>query len=373
MTMTRTARPVRQRGFSLVEMMIAVVLGIVVVGGLINLFIANRKGYQLQSGANYLQQNIRVASDRLGWSLRMADFWGGNAATDININSTATAAITSAGGSCTQAWATSVVPNSTGGGSVFGYSGSTTFPLGAACIGSDANYVKGSDVVVMRYVDTQMLSPGPVPAEATTIAANPKQVYLVTAVGGQGTLFANSPVPATPTNSSSIRQYVFPYRVDVYYLRPCSAPAGAACAATDDSGAPLPTLMRQYLRSDGTFVSEAVVDGVEQMKVAYGVSAATGTSPAPTTYMTASTVTANNAWDRVVSVAVSVMAVSPVRDIAVPHEGTYKLSSDCTYKIAASGTDVTACANFTPFGDKPWQYTRAMQQFVVQLRNRNEN
>ncbi|HEY4143858.1 PilW family protein [Pinirhizobacter sp.] len=373
MTMTRTAKPVGQRGFSLVEMMIAVVLGIVVVGGLINLFIANRKGYQLQSGANYLQQNVRVAADRIGWSLRMADFWGGNDYNSININSTATAAITATGGSCTQAWATSVVPNSTGGGSVFGYSGSDTFPLGAACIGDAANYVKGSDVIVMRYVDTQMLSPGPVPAEAATIGANPSQVYLVTAVGGQATLFAGSPVPSTPTNSDSIRGYVFPYRVDVYYLRPCSAPTTAVCAATDDNGAPLPTLMRMYLRSDGKFISEAVIDGVEQLKVSYGVSAADGNSPAPTSYMTASEVTAANAWDRVVSAAVSVVAVSPVRDVAVPHEGTYKLSSDCTYKIAVSGADVSGCTNFTPFGDKPWQFTRAVQQFVVQLRNRNEN
>ncbi|MBB6188994.1 prepilin-type N-terminal cleavage/methylation domain-containing protein [Rhodanobacter sp. MP7CTX1] len=37
----------RSGGFSLIELMIAVILGLLVVAGLINLFVANRKSYQV--------------------------------------------------------------------------------------------------------------------------------------------------------------------------------------------------------------------------------------------------------------------------------------------------------------------------------------
>ena len=56
----------RAAGFSLVEMMIAMVLGLIVVAGLIQVLLANRKSYQLQQGTNILQQNVRFASDRIG-------------------------------------------------------------------------------------------------------------------------------------------------------------------------------------------------------------------------------------------------------------------------------------------------------------------
>ena len=64
----------RQRGFSLIELMVALVLGLIVVGGLIQVLISNRTAYRLQESSNFLQQNLRYASDRVNWSLRMADF-----------------------------------------------------------------------------------------------------------------------------------------------------------------------------------------------------------------------------------------------------------------------------------------------------------
>ncbi|TBR40003.1 MULTISPECIES: PilW family protein [Dyella] len=353
-----------QRGFSLVELAVAVLLGAIVVGGLINLFISNRKAYQVQSGNNFLQENLRIATDRIGWSVRMADFWGGNRFNTVTTNSGTTV---TAKGNCNGAWATLVDATQTGGGGVYGYDGGTAFPIDAPCIDGDANYVKGSDVLVLRYADSTELSPGPAdattPAEASTIKNNAKETFLLSTPGVAGQLFAGT-VPTTST--AKLQRYAYPYQVEVYYLRPCSVIAsGTTCKATDDNGLPLPTLMRMHLNADGTFASDAIVTGIEQIKFEYGVQDTGATAP---TYKAASSVAATE-WPNVTSVRISMVAVNPTRNLGIPNVGTFTAAS-CVYKINNGSTDVSKCTNFTPYGDKPWQFTRARLQQVAQVRNR---
>lgn len=360
--------PRKAAGFSMVELMIAVVLGAIVVGGLINLFVANKKAYQVQSGNNFLQENLRVAADRIGWSARMADFWGGNKIATVS-GSGASGKKVTAKGKCTGAWATRIAPDTSGGGGVYGYDGGSSFPIDNACIDDGANYVTGSDVLVLRYADPQVLSPGPsdstTPAESSTISGNTNAVFLLTTPGVSAQLFSGS-VPNTTT--AKLQRYVHPYQIDVYYLRPCAViSSGSACSAKDDGGNPLPTLMRMHLNMDGTFSADPVVTGIEQLKFEYGV--VTNPSDAAPTYKSASDVTTAGQWASVVAVRVTMVAVNPTRDVALPHTATFTLPS-CTYAITGSGSDVSKCANFTPFGDKPWQFARSRLQQVAQLRNR---
>jgi len=364
----------RARGFSLIELMVSMVLGLLVVAGLINLFVANRKAYQIQSGNNYLQENLRIASDRVGWSLRSADFWGGNNPGVVNTGGAGSTV--TAKGDCNGAWATAVASTAQDGGAVVGYDGADVFPFDAACIGGDANYQPGTDVLVLRYAEPEVLSPGPAassaaPAVAATITGHAKQIFLLSVPGSSAQLFSGGVVPDTGGNNS-LRRYVYPYQVDMYYVRPCNVPVGATCSAAADGGMPVPTLMRMHLQSDGTFVSEPVVDGIEQFKVEYGV--ANPASQGVPRYATADEVDNNNDWGNVVSARVSVIAVNAIRDVSVPHTGTYTLGTldQCTYTINRdSAPTTTDCPDFTPFGgDKPWQFVRASQQFVVQLRNR---
>jgi type IV pilus assembly protein PilW len=346
-----------------------------VVAGLINLFVANRKSYQVQSGNNFLQEDLRIASDRLGWSLRSADFWGGNSAASVVVGSAAPGVVTAAG-NCNGTWATAVNSATTGGGGVFGYDGAGSFPFDATCIGGAANYVPGSDVLVLRFADPQVLSPGPAvvnvtPVESSTILANPKEIFVLSTPATSAQLFPGSVVP--PATNNTLPSYAYPYEVDMYYLRPCSvAPAGGVCAAGADGGLPLPTLMRMHLQTDGTWANDPVVDGIEQMKVEYGVATDLSNNVVPT-YKTATDVTTNGLWANVISVRVSLVAVNPVRDITVPHAQAFVLGTlaACNYVInSGAAPDTAGCPNFTPYGDNPWQFVRTSQQFVVQLRNR---
>ncbi|HEX7130492.1 MAG TPA: PilW family protein [Rhodanobacteraceae bacterium] len=376
---TDSASRVSQRGFSLIELMIAVVLGALVVAGLINVLMANRQAYHLQEANNYNQQNMRFAMDRIGWSLRQASFWGG--VTPAQIIGTPTVSGTK--GSCTQAWALDAKD------AVYGYDGTSAgsgFPI-ANCVDA-ANYVGGSDVLVVRYADADA-----VPwSAATAPTLNAKQIYLETRAGGYGVLFAGNYLKQLPfTDGAGAPQegaYIYPYALEMYYLRPCSDTNGATdCSAASDGGHPIPTLMRMRLDSTGTLVNEPVVEGVEQLQFEYGLRdpAAANGNPVPVTYKDAKNMAATD-WANVITVRIGYVLRSQTRDTAVPHafdsqstdvtnaKFPLRLSDDCEYKVTASGTAsiVSGCTGFdttTALGDKPQQYTRVQMNAVVQLRN----
>jgi type IV pilus assembly protein PilW len=366
-----------QGGFSLVELMVALVLGALVAAGMISLFASSRQAFQVQSGDNYLQQNLRFAADRIGWTLRMSDFWGGNSVTDgtVTVMPSASAVVTALG-NCNGTWATAVNPATTGGGGVFGYDGAATFPFDATCIGGAANYAPGSPVLVVRYADPTPLPPGPAisgfaPAESSTISNAPNQVFVLSTPAASAQLFAGTP-PSTST--TMLHRYAYAYHVDMYYLQPCNVYAGSSstCSAAADGGTPLPTLMRLSLQSNGQLSAQPVIDGIEQIGFEYGVITDPSGAQMTPSYETATEVTSSNLWNKVVSVRVSLVAVNPSRDLKIPHVQTITLGTlgQCTYTINnGSNPTVTGCPNLTPYGDHPWQFVRASEQFVVQLRN----
>lgn len=68
----------RQRGLSLVEMMIAITLGMILVAGVIQIFSSSKQTYRVQEAVGRLQENARFALDVLSHDLRMAGNLGCN-------------------------------------------------------------------------------------------------------------------------------------------------------------------------------------------------------------------------------------------------------------------------------------------------------
>lgn len=62
----------RQRGVSLIELLVAMTLGLVVLGAVINIFLANRESYRALEATARMQENARFAFEVLGRSLRAA-------------------------------------------------------------------------------------------------------------------------------------------------------------------------------------------------------------------------------------------------------------------------------------------------------------
>jgi len=65
-----------QRGVTMIELMIALLLGIVLTGGTIQIFISNRATYAFNEGLARLQENGRFALDTLSYHARLAGYLG---------------------------------------------------------------------------------------------------------------------------------------------------------------------------------------------------------------------------------------------------------------------------------------------------------
>ncbi|AUZ86097.1 PilW family protein [Methylophaga nitratireducenticrescens] len=76
----------KQQGLSLVELMIAIVLGLILVAGVIELFVNNRQVYRVQDAQSRLQENGRYAIKILSQSIERAGYLGCATRSALNIN-----------------------------------------------------------------------------------------------------------------------------------------------------------------------------------------------------------------------------------------------------------------------------------------------
>ncbi|SDF14788.1 MULTISPECIES: PilW family protein [Rhodanobacteraceae] len=371
--MRMTAR--RSEGFSLVELMISMVLGLIVVAGLVSVLMGSRQAYGLQQGNNFNQENIRFAAARLAWSLRMADFWGG-------VKPSAIAPTTNRDGignsGCTADWVLSVGDSGSHQNGIHGYDGGDKFPI-SDCV-PDQNYVKGSDVVVLRYADTHGYDPekgADTPRFDSTdpaVVPNQTSIFVVSGVGQQASLLRRDDAVPKSTLPTATGRYVYPYQLEMYYLRPCADPGDDGLCGTNDDGdrdARSPSLVRMRLDATGGLVSEVVVDGIEQLSFEYA--AAAGSNPGRFTMASVAD------WASVTQVRATFVARSTVRDVRMPHSATLLLSPHCAYSVANDGSidypevaDTNVCkkAPAGAYGDHPQQYVRSLNTQVVLLRNR---
>lgn len=72
----RARRASAQRGFSLIELMVAAIIGIIILGVVASLYIANRKVFQFQESYSRLQEAGRYTMDALGGDMRAASYAG---------------------------------------------------------------------------------------------------------------------------------------------------------------------------------------------------------------------------------------------------------------------------------------------------------
>ena len=80
--------PERKRGFSMIELLIAMAVGLIVLAAAYQFFISQNKAYKVQEQVAEMQQNVRAAMETMVRELRMAGF--------DNFNATKIAGIVSA-------------------------------------------------------------------------------------------------------------------------------------------------------------------------------------------------------------------------------------------------------------------------------------
>lgn len=305
----------RQRGITLVEMMVAMVVGLILLVGIVQLFVSNKQAYRIQEGANVLNENARYLMNQMQFDLRMADHWGGVEASEIEVDGD----IAAIDPDCEGAAATLELAG------VYGIDGEDASPLD--CI-PDSDYVPQSDIVIVRYAE---------PIRHASGTLEDERVYVRTAVGRRGYVFqgenlADLPsdlTPETPEAESLEDEVIeeadvanFRYRTLVYFLRPCSSQDLGAAGVCDDADDDIPTLTRLSL--DGlALVEQDVIAGVEQMQLAYGID--DNADRSPDRYLSAEDVTADNDWDKVIDVKLSVLIRNTELDTTANDETEYTL------------------------------------------------
>lgn len=69
------SRP-KQAGMTLVEIMISLLIGAILLGGVLQIFLSTKQTYRMQEGLSRLQENARFAMEFLTFDIRMAGYQG---------------------------------------------------------------------------------------------------------------------------------------------------------------------------------------------------------------------------------------------------------------------------------------------------------
>lgn len=332
----------KNSGFSLVELMIALTIGLLLLSGLTLIFVnSSEANRELQKTAQQIE-NGRFATDILTQDLRLAGFYG-----HFHELPAAPAALPDPCEIASQANLQNALALP-----VQGYRGVIDPVTAASDTAADvtasscdtalltaANLRPGSDVLVVRRAHTNVLpTTGTAVSNEVYIQATGTQAEIQfgngavlgtnKANGAVSTLYLNA-APTVPALPAPIRKY----HVHVYFVAPCSSGSGAngVCQAGDDS---IPTLKRLELGSVGgatTMSLVPLVEGIEYLKVEYGIDSTPSTADPATGLVGDATVDSYTAtpadWTQVIAAKIYILARNTEQTSGFTDDKTYTLGT----------------------------------------------
>lgn len=332
----------KEQGISLVELLIAMLIGLVLLNTLVQVFISNSTATKTISGHSALQENGRIAVNKLSNSFRSAGHYGGVNGDEITV--VGGLALTGIG-SCNHSWMTDTeipIKGFEGASAIGGVAG-----LPANCIPA-GQYTANSDLFVVRYGSA---------IDATPIGGmEANTAYLRSSIGsgingGELLLGSDSSSTLLGGGNDGVGISNYEYKTELYFIRPCSALVGTNC----EDG--LDTLVR-YTLQGGTLTAEEIAEGIEQLQIVYGTDLHDETGDTSQRdyvadeYRIASGV---SDWNEVVSVRLNIIVRSNTPDASHTDTNTYSLAG------AYDFTPATAAQH----------YHRKVYTKVIQLRNRS--
>jgi type IV pilus assembly protein PilW len=266
----------RHRGFTLIELMISLTLGLLVLAGLVSVFVNSSQANREHHRAAEQIENGRYASDVLMNDLHHAGYYG----EFFRVADTAPfpdpCALSDGTGKITKS-----LPYAVQGFDAPDYS--TIADLSGTTCGAwlpDENLQAGSDVLVIRRAATVALAAGEIAqTEAVYLQANPSNAEVQFGSGTAITTTSRADGTAAVVTkrdgvtAADIRKFL----VHIYFVAPCSVPAGGGdicTGAADDGGRPIPTLKRLELSAAAgatTMRIETISEGIESIQVDYGI------------------------------------------------------------------------------------------------------
>lgn len=298
-------RSARDRGYSIIELMISIVISLMILAGLVILFANNGRERDEIQRANQQTENGQYALEVIGNDLREAGYFG-------SLNPSGLSTPSADPDPCATAVASlnAAMPVAVQG--YYDYTGSPSL----SCLPAD--YKPDSDILVIR--------------RARACAVNIADPNCPTQVSGDAYFQASGCNDASELGSGNIDTYyvidthsakftlhnhdcttiapLYQYEVHIYYV-----------ATEDKAGDGIPTLKRLDLDlADGGFAGPiAIAEGIEYLKIDYGLDGSPTTgSPAvftsnPYAYSGCSGVTCLTYWENTVAAQVYVLARNTTR------------------------------------------------------------
>lgn len=385
----RNRNLVNSRGFSLVELMVAIVIGLILLAGVSSVMVSTKRTYNTQDSLGRLQENARIAMVILERAIRNAGYIG------CNTNPANITTIVDTSGDPNAYNLNNMLEGSENGGAwqpsgaslastLKDSSGNPVTPRP----GTDLIYVRGAEAsgtlnlqqkMNKQSASLEVLSPSGINDGDILILSDcsSTDIFQVTGKGasppsGKETLLHNTGA-TTPGNlpldngAKLSKNYgtdarVLHFQSTIYYI------------GTGKSGEP--ALFRRRVANDGSYWTEELVEGIENLQILYGEDTNGDHIPDPKTgetypYRKASDVTN---WDRVVAVRFGIIAralanLNADRRTANRVEDTKPLDIDGDGNNDFLGTEATSTTSDTGVTIKDRLYDRRMFRTTVLLRN----
>ena len=315
-----TARK-HHRGYSLVELMIGMLLGIMLIAGAVSVYLASKRSFVEVEQVAALSENARFAEQLIVDSLRHVGFLGETTAgrvdraPDLNL---------------------AVVGDCSGLAGVYDFATDIFADVVDAsnnAIGCIDDGVIGTDVLVIKHAVPQAYTDGPRGAKDpnnpthndgtidSPTALSAQRTYIMTN-NIRGLVFDGAdPHPTIVTGGDVPDGVAWEYRFEVYYVRRPVA----------GSNRP-PRLARKVLAWDGAamaVLTEDVVEGVERLRFLFGVD--TDGNGEVDTYENESGLSGAADWANVVSVELFMLLRGAEPDAQYTDTKSYVLANDPPY------------------------------------------
>ena len=295
-----------QSGFTLVEIMVAMVLSLLLGVAIVTVFVNNSHSFTQDDNLIRMQDDARFALQQVAFDLSMAGHYAellSPAAVTLDPNLTVgldcgPAAVTN--------WAYQTTQPATGDSlSLIAIDNVTSAQVvaGHSCFLAD-EVAPGTDVVSIKRVAG---------AEASVFRNG--AVYLRT--NGTVGLLYRQPLTGTPAVTVGLPRTEWEYRPAIYYIREY------AYALGDD----IPTLCRKVLGGPGpSMLTECIATGIENLQIEYGID--TSGNGNPNTYMSAPTLAD---LQNVVSARIYLLARTTDIDVRHTNQKTFSIGNAPDY------------------------------------------
>jgi len=310
----------RQSGLSLIELMVAMVLGLVLLAGVTQIFVSSQQTYRVTEGQSRLQESARFSFEFLTKDVREAGYSGCRTIEQMNVQVVAniplpsyTETSTINGNEATSpiAWTPSLSAAITG--TVVGGTDTITLQKGSSCgatlVGnlgsSNANIqvsspnscsISAGDALMIADCEDAHIF------RATNVSSGSTQTIAHGSSQNSGTHFCinQSGIGTGSCGTGNAKLYggdseLLKYTSLTYYIRSGAGGLNALWVYDNTSAA-------------GSSNPMELVEGVEDMQIRYGVDA--DNNDIIDSYETAETVNTAANWDKVVSAEISLLFVT---------------------------------------------------------------